>query len=73
MLAARLYATLRDMPAAEKVLRTAIEVDPTNLPAYGMLGQVFLAQRKLDEARAEFETLAQKQPKVDGRATRWSR
>lgn len=63
MLAARLYATVRDMPAAEKVLRTAIEVDPNNLPAYGMLGQVFLAQRKLDQAITEFDTLAKMQPK----------
>jgi Tfp pilus assembly protein PilF len=62
MLAARTYAAGRDYPAAEKVLRQALEVDPSSLGAYGMLGQLYIAQGKLDQARVEFENFAKKQP-----------
>lgn len=44
------------------MLRETIEVEPSNLQAYGML-QAVLAQRKLDAAKAEFQTLAARQPK----------
>jgi tetratricopeptide (TPR) repeat protein len=37
--------------------------------AYGMLGQIYAAQRRLDEARREFEQGAQRQPKAVGPPT----
>ncbi len=61
ILAARTYATLGDLPKVELMLQEAIEVEPANLQAYGMLGQVYLRQNKLDLARANFENLSRKQ------------
>lgn len=62
LLAARTYASDGDLVKAEQTLRRAIEQDASNLSAYGLLGQLYLAQRKLDAAVGEFETLATKQP-----------
>jgi tetratricopeptide (TPR) repeat protein len=69
MLAARVYASTKDLPKAEQSLRRAIEVNPAALPAYGLLGQIYLAQRKLDEAAAEFESLSKRQPGNVGAST----
>jgi tetratricopeptide (TPR) repeat protein len=63
VLAARVYMANKDANGAEQALRKAIEADPANLQAYGMLGQLFIAQRKLDEAIAEFTRITVKQPK----------
>lgn len=60
--AARAHAGTRNYAKAEELLRRAIQADDTNMPAYGYLGQVFLAQQKLPEALTEFEALSQKQP-----------
>ena len=54
---------MRDYPAAEKALHEVIRLDPSFLAAYSMLGQVYAFQNKLDQARTEFEALAQKSPK----------
>ncbi len=61
LLAARTYGSLKDLRSAERVLRRAIERDPTLLPAYSMLAQVYFSQNKLDEARKEFDSLALRQ------------
>ena len=61
LLAARTYAALNDLPATEAFLRRAIETDSTLLPAYAMLGQLYLSQKKVDDARVEFEKLAARQ------------
>lgn len=61
LLAARTYGSLKDMASAERVLRLAIERDPTLLPAYSMLAQVYFRQNKLDAARQEFDSLASRQ------------
>jgi len=61
LLAARTYWTAQDAAATERLLRQAIDVDPTMLTAYDMLGRVYVSQGRLDQARKEFETLAAKQ------------
>ena len=61
LLAARTYVSANDLPAAEAVLRRAIDANPTFLPAYSMLGQVYLSQKKLDAARREFDAMAARQ------------
>lgn len=66
---ARVAVLKRDLPAAEAALRKAIEVDPAAMEAYGMLGQVYLAQNKLDQARVEFENVVKKQPRSVGAHT----
>jgi tetratricopeptide (TPR) repeat protein len=61
ILAARTYFTANDLPAAERALRRAIELDASLLPPYAMLGQLYVSQKKLNEARTEFEALAKRQ------------
>lgn len=63
VLAARTYAMARDFAAAERMLRKAIEVDATQLEPYEMLGQLYVSQKRLDEARTEFEAAAARQAK----------
>src|SRR5262249_2906146 len=63
VLAAKIYMAARDQAAAERVLRDAIEPDASNLETYSMLGQLYLSQHKIDEARKEFESIAQRQSK----------
>ncbi len=69
LLAARTYFSLKDFAAGERTLRAAIEADPSNLQPYGMLGQLYVSQKKLDQALKEFETLAAKQSKPVGALT----
>jgi tetratricopeptide (TPR) repeat protein len=69
LLAARAYGSMNDVVAAERTLRRTIETSPSLLPAYSMLGQLYLRQRKLDEARKEFDALAERQSKPVGALT----
>jgi tetratricopeptide (TPR) repeat protein len=69
VLAARTYAAMKDLMAAEEVLRRAIESSPSLLPAYAMLGQLYVSQRRLEEARKEFDALAERQSKPVGALT----
>jgi tetratricopeptide (TPR) repeat protein len=63
ILAARVYAATGDLASAEQFLRRAIDINPSLLPAYGMLGRLYLDQKRLQEAQREFDTLAQRQTK----------
>lgn len=58
VLAARVHVAAGDPTEAEQFLRKAIEVKPTLLIAYEMLGRVYLAQKKLDQAQREFDNIA---------------
>ena len=40
-----------------------IEINPNGIEAYSLLGQVYITQRRLDDAVARSTTLTQKQPK----------
>ena len=63
------YLTLKDPAAAEKVLRAAIEADPSRNEPYAMLGSIYVNQKRLDEAIREYETLSKKQAKPVGSLT----
>lgn len=69
LLAARTYGSANDLGAAERVLRRAIDMDSTLLSAYSMLAQIYLQQGKLDQARQEFDNLAQRQSNPVGALT----
>jgi tetratricopeptide (TPR) repeat protein len=69
VLAARTYGASGDVSAAEKYLRRAIDLDGGYLSAYGALGQLYVSQGKLDEARTEFEALAKQSQKPVGALT----
>lgn len=62
-LAARTEALAGNNAEVERLLRRAIAADPNDLRAYAMLGQLYVEQRRLDQAKAEFLALAQRQPK----------
>jgi tetratricopeptide (TPR) repeat protein len=62
ILAARFRATLGENGEAERLLRSAIEVDPVSLPAYGLLGHVYLRENRIADARRTFETMATRDP-----------
>jgi tetratricopeptide (TPR) repeat protein len=51
-----------DARAGEAYFRRAIEADPANLEAYNLLGQLFMQQKRLDEARREYEEFAKRRP-----------
>jgi tetratricopeptide (TPR) repeat protein len=57
LLAGSLYLAGRDFGKAEEVVLRAMEVDPSRLAAYDILGQIYMAQGRLDDARARFEHL----------------
>jgi len=63
MLAARTSAATGDLAGAEALLRRLIARDASYLPAYSSLGQIYLRQRRLDEALKEFEAMAAKDPR----------
>jgi tetratricopeptide (TPR) repeat protein len=69
VVAARTAASARDLPAAEQYLRDAVQTDPNLLAGYVMLAQVYFAERRLNEARVEFEAVAAKQEKPVAAAT----
>ena len=61
--AARTYAATGDLAGAERFLRQALDLDGSNLAAYGGLGQLYTMQKRLPEARIEYQKLAERSPK----------
>jgi cellulose synthase operon protein C len=68
-LAGRTFAATGDPVKGETYLRQAIAADPSNFEAYSLLGGLLFSQQKLDQAIAEFEKLAARQPGSEGPAT----
>jgi tetratricopeptide (TPR) repeat protein len=62
-IAATTFATLAENASAETAFKRVLELDPNNLDAYGGLARVYVSDRRLDEAKREFEELAKRQPK----------
>ncbi len=63
VLAGRTFLASGDAAGAERFWRQAIDVDPAALDAYARLGRLYVSQRRLDDARQEFEALATRQVK----------
>jgi tetratricopeptide (TPR) repeat protein len=68
-LAGRTWASTGDTAKGEEFLRRAIDADPSNLDAYSQLGSLYVSQRKPDQAIAEFDKLAARQPGAVGPPT----
>jgi putative PEP-CTERM system TPR-repeat lipoprotein len=68
-LAGRTFAATGDLTRGEAYLRRAIEADSSNLEAYTDLARVYVTQNKLDQAVAEFDRAASKQPTAVGPPT----
>lgn len=62
VLAGRTYAGGGDAASAESALRKAIAADPSHLDGYRALAGLFISQKRLSEAREEFETLTTREP-----------
>jgi putative PEP-CTERM system TPR-repeat lipoprotein len=69
VLAARTYAAAGDKVSSERFLRRALDHDPSYEPAYIALGQLFISQGRLAEARGEFEKISNGSPKAIGAST----
>jgi tetratricopeptide (TPR) repeat protein len=68
-LAGRTWAATGDASKSEEFLRRAIEADSSNLDAYSSLAGLYLSQRKPDQAVAELDRLATRQPGAVGPPT----
>jgi len=62
LLAGRVHAVTGDVPGAEQLLQRAIEADSNNLQAYAALGQLFISEHRMPEARERFEQIIAKRP-----------
>ena len=62
-LAAETYVSIPDLARAETALKKTLELDSSNLRAFAMLGSLYGAQNKLDQALQEFETWAAREPR----------
>ena len=69
MMAARAYGAMKDLDSAEQALKKALELQPGLLPAYTMLGQLYLSQQRLGDAKREFQVLAERQSRPVGALT----
>jgi tetratricopeptide (TPR) repeat protein len=69
IIAGRTYAATGDLARSEAALRRAIDLDPSLMEAYHVLGQVFVRQNKLDEARTAYEARLKERPNDVGAHT----
>ncbi len=69
VLASRIDFQGGNYQAGEAKLRNVVEFAPATLEAYSLLGNLYVKQKRLDEARHEFETLAARQTKPVGAHT----
>lgn len=68
-LAARVYEQAGQPQGAEQILRQAVAKDPRFLNGYAGLAQLYMRQRRGDEARKEFETIVRRDPRAVGART----
>ncbi len=69
MLSARTSFAAGDPARAEQALRQVIDIDAEHLPAYDLLGQLYVKQQRLADAQAEFERLAKRRTGSTGART----
>lgn len=65
LLAASTYAATGDPSRAERALQQTVEIDPSNLQAHAMLGQLYRSEQRLEQAKSEFDKLAKRRPGSD--------
>jgi tetratricopeptide (TPR) repeat protein len=69
LLAGRAHGSAGEFDKAEVLFKKAIELDPGFADAYNTLGQLYVEQKKLPQARQEFQALMDKQPNNIGAQT----
>lgn len=68
-MAAAAYSAVGDDARAEQALKELVSAAPDSLLAYENLARLYWRQKRLDDARAQFEHLANEQPKAIGPQT----
>lgn len=68
-LLARAHGAAGDEAKVEQALRRAVSVDPRFTAGYTMLAQLYIKQRRIDEARTEFEGVVKRDPSDVGART----
>ena len=68
-LLARAYNAAGDRAKEEETLRRAVSVDPRFTAGYAMLADLYLRQKRTDEALAEFEGIVKRDPSAVGART----
>jgi tetratricopeptide (TPR) repeat protein len=63
VITAKAYLTIGDAKRAEDLLRQAIEREPARLAAYGMLGRLYIDQKRLADAEDQFKEIVRRNPK----------
>ncbi len=63
VLGAKVRMVSGDMPAAETLLKDAIAANPSNMEAYGYLGQLYITQRRTGEAKAQYQEVLKREPR----------
>jgi cellulose synthase operon protein C len=66
---ASVYERAGQPSRAEQLLRRAVTVDPNSLAGYTSLAQFYMRQRRLDEARSEFEGIVKRDSRSVGPRT----
>ena len=61
-LLASAYSAAGDPAKAEQALRRAVSVDPRFTTGYNRLAEHLIQQKRIDEARAEFEGIVKRDP-----------
>ena len=68
-LLARAHSAAGDHAKEEQALRQAVSVDPRFAVGYAMLAQLYVRQKRTDEAIAEFEGIVKRDPSAVGART----
>jgi Tfp pilus assembly protein PilF len=63
LLGAKIRIINHDPQGAEDLLRQAIDADPSALDAYGLLGQIYVSQHRIADAKNQFEEMLKQQPR----------
>ena len=63
VLAARAHGAAGNLARSEELLKQAIDADPARLVAYGMLGQLYVRQKRLADARDQFTRVTERDQK----------
>ena len=69
VLAAKIYRLSGDTAKMQQALHRAVELDPSNPEAFGMLGHSYLAEGKITEAKAQYSETVRLQPNSVGALT----
>jgi tetratricopeptide (TPR) repeat protein len=69
MLAGTVYDQVGQKEKAEQAFLRMVSVDPKSQAGYAMLAQLYIKQRRLDEARKQFEGIAKRDPRSVGART----